>query len=148
MTKEQDHLSNFVLSIFRLNGELLELANELCQPAGLTAAEWQVLGAVLHTPLSIADIARSMGITRQSVQRTANGLVRDGLAVFQTNPQHKRAKLLTPTNTGISAIKRINPTHRAYAKRLAKNLPLTEMQKIANSLAQLTDALEVTESLK
>lgn len=144
MTAEQDYLSTFALSVFRLNGEFLDLASHLCEPAGLTATQWQVLGAVLNKPQSIADIARIMGITRQSVQRTANGIVRDGLANFEPNPSHKRSKLLRPTAEGIAAVKRINPTHRAYAKRLGKALGAEGMQEIADSLEQLTAAIQST----
>ena len=66
------------LTVFRLNGQLLGLAEELTRPVGLTAARWQVLGAVLRTPLTVAGIARAMGLTRQSVQRTADLLVGPG----------------------------------------------------------------------
>src|SRR5699024_5955756 len=72
---EQDLLSGVALTSFRLNGQFLEVAESLARPVGLTAAWWQVLGATLTEPLSVAGIARVMGITRQSVQRIADLLV-------------------------------------------------------------------------
>src|SRR5690606_23251823 len=78
----------------------LAVAEELARPAGLTAARWQVLGAVLTEPLTVSGIARAMGITRQSVQRIADLLVDQGLAEYRTNPAHRRAKLLAPTAAG------------------------------------------------
>ena len=45
--REQDLLSAASITTFRLNGQFLALAEELARPAGLTAAWWQVLGAVL-----------------------------------------------------------------------------------------------------
>ncbi|NEB07254.1 helix-turn-helix domain-containing protein, partial [Streptomyces sp. SID13726] len=71
----QDLLSRTALGVFGLNGRFLALSEELAGPAGLTAAWWQVLGAVLREPLPVAGIARTMGITRQSVQRIADLLV-------------------------------------------------------------------------
>ncbi len=68
-TPEQTLLADSALAVFRLNGQFLALAEELARPAGLTAAWWQVLGAVLHGPRSVAGIAREMGMARQSVQR-------------------------------------------------------------------------------
>src|SRR5690606_6678549 len=59
----QELLSRAALGVFRLNGQFLQLAEELARPAGLTAARWQVLGAVLGEPLPVAGIARVMGIT-------------------------------------------------------------------------------------
>ena len=77
--REQELLSAAAITTFRLNGQFLALAEELARPAGLTAAWWQVLGAVLGEPLTVAGIAREMGITRQSVQRVADILAERGL---------------------------------------------------------------------
>ena len=123
MTREQDLLSGTALAVFRLNGQFLGVAEELARPAGLTAARWQVLGAVLGEALPVAGIARAMGITRQSVQRIANLLVDQGLAEYVPNPAHRRAKLLRPTAEGRAAIERIDPGHATLAKRLG--LPVT-----------------------
>ncbi|NUK28463.1 MarR family winged helix-turn-helix transcriptional regulator, partial [Streptomyces lunaelactis] len=84
--EEQDLLSRTALGVFRLNGQFLAVSEELAKPAGLTAAWWQVLGAVLRHPLPVAGIARDMGITRQSVQRIADLLVERGLAAYEPNP--------------------------------------------------------------
>ncbi|MGH9271758.1 MAG: MarR family winged helix-turn-helix transcriptional regulator, partial [Ilumatobacteraceae bacterium] len=111
----QTLLSETALAVFRLNGQFLALADELARPAGLTATRWQVLGAVLPTPLSVAGIARTMGITRQSVQRTADQLVADGLAEYASNPAHRRAKLVRPTAAGLDAVGRIDPQHAVAA---------------------------------
>ncbi|WP_238072176.1 MarR family winged helix-turn-helix transcriptional regulator, partial [Rhodococcus zopfii] len=108
---EQDLLSRAALAVFRLNGQFLSAAEELANPAGLTAARWQVLGAVLREPLPVAGIARAMGITRQSVQRIADLLVAQGLAEYAPNPAHRRAKLVAPTAAGRAAIERIGPAH-------------------------------------
>ncbi|KOG30709.1 MarR family winged helix-turn-helix transcriptional regulator [Streptomyces resistomycificus] len=120
MSRErQDLLSRSALGVFRLNGQFLAVAEELARPAGLTAAWWQVLGAVLGEPLPVSGIARAMGITRQSVQRIADLLVDKGLAEYRPNPAHRRAKLLAPTEEGLAAVSRIDPGHAAFADRLA-----------------------------
>lgn len=89
-----DALTELVLKVFRLNGRFLEVADDITGGGGLTAARWQVLGAVLREPLSVAAAARSMGLTRQSVQRLADVLVDEGLCTYLDNPAHRRAKLL------------------------------------------------------
>ncbi|WP_280503764.1 MarR family winged helix-turn-helix transcriptional regulator, partial [Nocardia farcinica] len=106
-----DHelLSAAAITAFRLNARFLALAEYLARPAGLTAAWWQVLGAVLHEPLPVAGIARAMGITRQSVQRIADLLVDKGLAEYRHNPAHRRAKLVAPTEAGLAAVRAITP---------------------------------------
>jgi DNA-binding MarR family transcriptional regulator len=142
MTTDQDLLSGAALAVFRLNGQFLGVAEDLARPAGLTAARWQVLGAVLHTPLSVAGIARAMGITRQSVQRIADLLVDQGLAEYVPNPAHRRAKLLQPTEDGRAAIGRISPRHAVVARRLTEALDRDKLAGILGSLTLLSTALD------
>ncbi|MGV9626802.1 MarR family winged helix-turn-helix transcriptional regulator [Streptomyces sp. NPDC003487] len=138
----QDLLSRSALGVFRLNGQFLAVAEELARPAGLTAAWWQVLGAVLTGPLPVAGIARAMGITRQSVQRIADLLVERGLAEYRPNPAHRRAKLLTPTEEGRAAVARIGPRHAAFADRLAEAFGETELATAVALLERLSRTLD------
>jgi DNA-binding MarR family transcriptional regulator len=139
---QQDLLSRSALTVFRLNGQFLSVAEELARPAGLTAAWWQVLGAVLREPLPVSGIARAMGITRQSVQRVADLLVDRGLAAYVPNPAHRRAKLLTPTDDGRAAVERIDPGHAALAARLAEALGEDAFAETARVLERLSAALD------
>ncbi|MFJ7208318.1 MarR family winged helix-turn-helix transcriptional regulator [Streptomyces sp. NPDC098789] len=141
----QDALSGTALSVFRLNGQFLGVSEELAAPAGLTAAWWQVLGAVLTEPLPVAGIARAMGITRQSVQRIADLLVQRGLAAYAPNPAHRRAKLLSPTAEGRAAIARIGPGHADLAARLLHELggqdAFDETVRVLRRLSAALDAI-------
>ncbi|WP_149181016.1 MarR family transcriptional regulator [Streptomyces sp. TRM49041] len=139
---EKDLLSRTALGVFRLNGQFLTVSEELARPAGLTAARWQVLGAVLREPLTVAGIARAMGITRQSVQRVADLLVERGLAAYAPNPAHRRAKLLSPTEEGRAALARIDPGHADLAARLAAELGEEAFAETARVLERLSRAME------
>jgi DNA-binding MarR family transcriptional regulator len=141
---EQELLSGLALAVFRLNGQFLGVAEGLARPAGLTAAWWQVLGAVLTEPRSVAGIAREMGITRQSVQRIADLLVERGLAEYQPNPAHRRAKLVAPTAQGRTAIAQINPGHAAAARRLAQ---IAGKRELGDTLAAMRRLIEVLDEL-
>ncbi|MFF7072763.1 MarR family winged helix-turn-helix transcriptional regulator [Streptomyces pseudovenezuelae] len=143
MSRErQELLSRGALGVFRLNGQFLAVADELAEPAGLTAAWWQVLGAVLPEPLPVAGIAREMGITRQSVQRIADLLVERGLAAYRPNPAHRRAKLLAPTEEGRAAVRRIDPGHAALADRLAEAFGEAELAEAVGVLERLSKVLD------
>jgi DNA-binding MarR family transcriptional regulator len=144
VSKEQELLAGVAITSFRLNGQFLALAEELARPVGLTAAWWQVLGAVLAQPLPVAGIARDMGITRQSVQRIADLLVEDGLAEYRDNPAHRRAKLLGPTAAGRTAVERIAPAQRRAAKALANQLGA---DRLADALAAMRALSEAVDSL-
>ncbi|WP_225726075.1 MULTISPECIES: MarR family winged helix-turn-helix transcriptional regulator [unclassified Nocardia] len=139
---EQRLFSTAAITTFKLNGQFLAIAEALARPAGLTAAWWQVLGAVLHTPLPVAGIAREMGITRQSVQRIADLLVDKGLAEYRDNPAHRRAKLVAITDAGRAAIARITPRHAVLADRLATELGAEQFALTVDVLTKLSAALD------
>ena len=103
--KPANAVTALILETFRLNGRLLAAGDALVGGLGLTSARWQVLGAiaVAPVPLSVAQIARAMGLTRQAVQRLANDMERDGLLRFAVNPHHQRAKLVVMTSRGQAA---------------------------------------------
>src|SRR5664280_3563954 len=111
-------LTDVVLTTFRLNARLMEIAQELAIAGDLTAAWWQVLGGVLDQPRSVAEIGRRMGMTRQGVQRVADLLVERGLAEYRPNPAHRRAKLLACTEAGCWAIRRISLVQQPFADRV------------------------------
>ncbi|MDE0095181.1 MAG: helix-turn-helix domain-containing protein, partial [Gammaproteobacteria bacterium] len=61
----------------------------------MTSARWQVMGAVDQSKhsLTVAQIARRMGLARQGVQRIVNDLVELGFVVLEENIDHKRSPL-------------------------------------------------------
>ena len=135
-------MSAVAKTTFRLHGQLVAIGEELARPSGMTGASWQVLAAVLRSPLSVADIAREIGVTRQSVQRIADLLVAEGLAGYQPNPRHRRAKLLAATSAGRDAIRRIAPGHAAFAARLAGELGVATMEDTLAAVRRLSEVLE------
>src|SRR5215813_11247121 len=117
-------VTDLVLETFRLNGRLLASGDALVADLGLTSARWQVIGAVALSPvpLSVAQIARNMGLTRQAVQRLANEMAADGLMRFAPNPHHQRAKLVVLTPTGKSAFAAAMKRQGAWASDLGAGL--------------------------
>jgi DNA-binding MarR family transcriptional regulator len=139
---EQELLSGVALAAFRLNGQFLAVAEEMARPLGLTAAWWQVLGAVLTRPLPVAGIAREMGITRQSVQRIADLLVDRGLAAYRPNPAHRRAKLVAPTPAGREALSGIDPAHAELAHRLVRAMGKDALADVLAAMRRLSAVLD------
>jgi DNA-binding MarR family transcriptional regulator len=128
-TAAGDALTDLVLPIFELNGEFLAAAKDIAEPAGLTPAWWQVLGATLDEPLTVAEIARrvGLGLARQSVQRTADLLVDKGWAVYRDNPHHRRAKLLEPTTAGRDTLLRLRRAQHAWADAVGAEVGVDQL---------------------
>jgi DNA-binding MarR family transcriptional regulator len=141
-TDEQLLMSGLAKTIYRLNGHVLSVAEDLTRPVGLTAAWWQVLASVLREPMSVADISRFIGNTRQAVQRIADRLVDEGLVEFHDNPAHARAKLLAPTEKGRSAVREIAPAHVQLADRLATSYGKDKLAHLLELMEDLEVVLE------
>jgi len=145
-TQAGDALTDVIVSTFRLNGRLLDIAQRLAREGGLTATEWQVLGGVLDEPHSVAEIGRLMGMTRQGVQRVADQLVERGLAEYRPNPAHRRAKLVACTEPGYWAIRQIALAQRPWADELGAQVGATELQETLTTIRRIVAALEAEEA--
>jgi DNA-binding MarR family transcriptional regulator len=134
--------SELVLEVFRVNGLALAAGDVLCGPAGLTSARWQVLGVVDHGAAPVANVARTMGLTRQSVQLTADALERDGFVAYEDNPHHRRAKLIAITDAGRRALRAVEGRHAEWAQRLGKKIGAAALRAAVASLQEVRAALE------
>src|SRR5271156_1832795 len=124
MSRRDEIVVDVILSVFRLNGQLIDAGNRLVRDNGLTSAWWQVLGALdlSPVPLPVAHIARNMGLSRQSVQRVAGLLAEKGLVRFEANPHHQRAKLVVLTRQGSAAVKAAEERQRPWAREMMAGL--------------------------
>jgi DNA-binding MarR family transcriptional regulator len=121
-TPAGDAFTDLVFQVVQLIRLFTAAGEELSRPVGQTLARWLVLEAVQREPATVAGIARSMELTRQSVQRVADLLVAEGFATYQDNPSHRRAKLIRPTPAGLEALERIQAAQRAWADKLGAEL--------------------------
>jgi DNA-binding MarR family transcriptional regulator len=139
-TAAGEALSRLVVLVFRLEGALKAVGDSLARPAGQTSARWRVLAAVESTPRSVAQIARAWSFARQSVQRVADELERDGLIAYAENPGHKRAKLVRLTPAGAIALGRIQAAQRAWADELGGQIPLDDLERASEILTRILEA--------
>src|SRR5919197_2291273 len=89
--------NDVLVQVIRLNWRFTAVAETLTRPAGQTLARWLVLAECKESPATVSDIPRRLYLARQSVQRVADVLARDGLCAWRDNPRHRRAKLLELT---------------------------------------------------
>ena len=140
-TPAGDALSLLVIRIFQLNGRLGAAGDALAKPAGQSTARWQVLAAVQDRPRTVADIARALELARQSVQRTADLLADEGLAAYEDNPGHRRAKLLRLTPAGDATLAAIQAEQRVWADRLGATVGKADLERAAAILDRVSAAL-------
>ena len=133
--------SDLVAQVLRLHGRLIAAGNAMARPFGQTESRWQVLAVVDRGPATVADIARVYGLARQSVQRTADALEREGMATFEANPRHRRAKLVRITPRGQAALRQIEAAERDWAAELGAQFDERELRRAVELLERVRHAL-------
>lgn len=135
-------VSRLTLLVFRLNGLILAAGDRLAAPAGQTSARWQVMGVIDHEPLTVAEVARRMGLRRQSVLRTAGVLVASGAAAYVDNPADRRARLLTLTTAGRRSLRTIEAAQQVWAREVGEAVELDALLEAERTLERLIAVLE------
>ncbi len=143
-TEEGKALTQFILEIFQINGELLAAGNSITKPFGLTSARWQVMGAIdlVEQPLTVAQIARRMGLTRQGVQRIVNDLKQLDMVTLLDNRDHKRAPLIAITAAGKTVMAKIDQAQIAWVNQLSEGLNERTIHQALNLLKKTRTQLE------
>ena len=142
-------VEELVDEILRLRGRVLSQAREMNEKRGLGGhSQGLILTAVVRAlePPTVAKIARSLGLTRQSVQRTANELAELALVQFEDNPHHKRAKQLVPTPAGIKAHASVADTRKNWLDKVGAVISADELQQAVATLRRVRRYLEHPES--
>jgi DNA-binding MarR family transcriptional regulator len=143
-TPEGDAATEVVLALFRANGLVLAAGHRLAEREGLTAARWQVLGAVALAgrPLTVPQIARRMGLTRQAVQATVDRLLAEALAEARDNLDHHRSPLIALTERGRHTYAAVDQRQIRWINELSAGLQITDLAAAAGVLRELGDRLE------
>jgi DNA-binding MarR family transcriptional regulator len=138
-----DAMVELIGESFRLNSRLQTTADRMARDVGLTGTRWQVLNAVAQATRSatISDIARWMGLARQSVQQVANALAKDGLIAYQSNPKHQRAPLVVVTKKAAKLLEQLDEQRFAWARTVAATLPATDIKVASDILRAVREQL-------
>lgn len=136
------------LEMQRLAADLFQAASAMrrdgeaiARQAGQTQARWQVMWIAASGRHTVPAIGRRLGITRQSVQSTADELVRHGLAEFAPNIDHARSPLLLLTPHGSEILEQINRTSAERHLQVIAVLGDSTVRQLRRRLDQLTTAL-------
>lgn len=140
--KPDDPLSLFSLSIFQMNGLLMRSGDLITRSINQSSARWQVLGRIGHGTQTVAQIARDMGLARQSVQRIADLLTAEALTVYTVHPNDQRTKLIAITEKGKEILAAIYERYAEWNQQLLTKLDPDQLKQIAESLVQIGHVIE------
>lgn len=145
---EGEAATRVILSTFRANGLLLAAGDVVAGEEGLTSARWQVLGAIALAgrPLTVPQIARRMGLTRQSVHTTVRHLVAESFVELAPNADHRRSQLVRLTAQGRAAYSALDGRQAVWVNGLARGIGRDELETAARVLDELSRRLEATDA--
>jgi DNA-binding MarR family transcriptional regulator len=139
-------LTDLTLTVFRLNGALLQWGDRLVEPLGLTSARWQMLGAIAlaRAPLSAPQVGESMGVSRQGAQKQLNLLVEQGLVESFANPSHRRSPLYRLTARGQHRYEQAQALWQTRAAALGARISTARSVATISTLEGLLRQLQIT----
>jgi DNA-binding MarR family transcriptional regulator len=135
-------LNALIVQVTRLNGLLIAAGEIMAASANQTHARWQVLATIEHHPASVAEIARALGLARQSVQRVADVLVEKGLAEYRDNPGHRRAQLLRLSIEGADALQEIQMLQELWAHSVSHPIGEEALRRATHTLGRVMQGVE------
>ena len=101
-TPASNAFTDLIRAILRTNATVQKSGTRLMRGTGITNARWQMLSELfaLEQRVTVSELARHLGVSRQAIQRLADDMVSDGMVEFIKNPGDARAMHLLLTEAG------------------------------------------------
>ena len=101
-TPASNALTDLIRAVIRMNATVQKSGTRMMRGTGITTARWQTLSELfaLEQRVTVSELSRHLGLTRQAVQRLADDMARDGLVEFVENSGDARAMHLLLTEVG------------------------------------------------
>ena len=104
-------------------------------------ARWEVLSEV-GAGRTVPQIARRMGMARQSVQRVADLLAESRLVRFEPNPDHRRSPILRATDEGVRVRDRLQRKLRGWEEGVEELVDSDDLETALVVLRAIRSGLE------
>lgn len=136
------------LVVFRLT----DAARELLGQGRYSSGRRSVLKSLGRDgPQTVPFMAKLRSVSRQHVQKLVNGLLSDGLVEMQTNPSHKRSKLVALSEEGERFLEEMTRRERQYLEFLANGIPDQDLKgslRVVRALRGKLDSEEGNRALE
>lgn len=111
---------------------------------GITNARWQTLSELfgLEKRVTVSELARHMGFSRQAVQRLADDMASDGLVEFAENPSDARAMHLLLTESGRATYHDALEREWQWTNAIAEDFDEEQIQSAVALLEAITQKMQ------
>ncbi len=149
LSESIEFLADFQLlfgNIIRINGAFLEVAEKICSDDELiTVPIWRVIAVIRINPMTVSEVAKYLGLKRQSVQATVNQMKKKELVNFRKNPNHKTSPLVVLTKKGNDKVDDIFKYQKKLTEVFVDGIEIT-MKDVVGSREFLRALRENSES--
>ncbi len=135
-------LTELIIPVIRLEALFSRAGEAIAGTGGQTLARWLTLEMVVGQPATVAQVARRLDLTRQSVQRIADLLEKDGLTEYVDNPSHQTSKLVRITSRGRQTLRTIQNAQRAWANSVGSRIGEANLRQAGRVVEELTQLLK------
>lgn len=136
-TPAAERFALVVADVYELAGELGKCGEHLAATVGQTGARWKVLSAASVGDQTVAQLSRRLGLARQSVQRVADAMDRDGLLRYCDNPAHRRAPRVALTSKGEATLRLLSVAAAEWENPLSANLKPRDLEQARDFIRAL-----------
>lgn len=112
---------------------------------GITNARWQILSelSTFEKRVTVSELSRHMGLTRQAIQRIADDMASDGLIGFVENPGDARAMHLLVTAAGKATYDEALEREWQWANAIAEDFDAEQIARAVKLLEAITQRMQI-----
>jgi DNA-binding MarR family transcriptional regulator len=143
MSEEMESLYS---ELFAAAGAGRRLGEKTAALAGQTQTRWQTLWTMGAFPMTVPQVARRLGVSRQHMLRLTTELVGEGLVELLPNPDHKTSPLVSLTPAGRATLDAINQAAQISNDEVQEEFTAANVDQLRSLLRRLTEIIEAAES--
>ena len=139
-------MEHLFAELFEAAGAGRRLGEKTAALAGQTQTRWQTLWTVAGSPMTVPQVARRLGVSRQHILRLTTELAGEGLVELVPNPDHKTSPLLNLTVLGRTTLATINEAARSSNEEMMRAFTAANVAQLRSLLRRFTDIIKTAES--
>jgi DNA-binding MarR family transcriptional regulator len=126
-----------------MNSTVQKSGTRMMKGTGITTARWQTLSELfaIEQRVTVSELSRHMGLTRQAVQRLADDMARDGLVEFVANPGDARAMHLLLTEAGKATYYEAQECEWQWTNAIAQDFDTEQIDRAVALLEAITQKM-------
>ena len=143
-TLASNAVTDLIRAVLRTNATVQKSGTRLMRGTGITNARWQTLSELcaLEKRVTVSELARHMGLTRQAVQRLADDMASDGLVEFAANPGDARAMHLLLTEAGKAMYADALEREWQWTNAIAEDFDAEQITRAVSLLEDITQKMQ------